>query len=151
MAQKKSRVTSKSTYLIVWGIEHTTLRADIVSGAAYTDINGDYSPLDTKLLLLLQEHEKALSKLAGIGVVATALGGFASSRLLLATLNVYAWLRQVPIVSIPASWEHKPRTEIAGLIQPICSSAKGTQQLLPEYQRPANTTVSKKKKRFTLS
>ncbi len=151
MAGTKHSIISTPVFFIVWGISQATLKAGIVGRDSYRDLTGEYMPLDQKLLPLLDAQQKNLRDLGGIAVVADALGGFASSRLILGTLNVYAWLRKVPIIPIPAVWEDRGPLELSKLLQREFHSHKTTgSQVLPAYQHPADTTMSRKKKRFTV-
>lgn len=133
---------------MVWGISQNMLHCEVVSKDRRFDLSGDFSPLDQKLLLVLQSEKSKLKDIAAVGIVADHLGGFASSRLLLATLNTYAWLRDMPIFSIPEEWKQKEPAELVMLLLKKSKATKKAAQVLPQYMRPADTTESKKVKKF---
>lgn len=125
------------------------LRLGIVRRAQYHDLSGAYEPLDQKILPLLDRHMSRSYDVRGIGIVPGALGSFASSRIILATLNTYAWAKDIPIITVPSAWERRDVVSLFESFQKRCARYDGfTTQVLPAYPRPADITMSNKKRKF---
>jgi len=126
------------------GVLHGTL----FSGDRSIIVKRRMKRLEHDLLTLFNEYPSFIKKLSGIIVVPERFGGFASSRLLLTTLNLFAWMHDIPL--IPMRWQAKLPTpdRLRRLVQ-----ARGTtfrSMVLPQYRTPADITVSKMKKKYML-
>ena len=126
------------------------LKWSVVDKGRYRDYEDVVPLLDLGLLRLLRRRRVTAARLSRIAVSVDELGGFASARLMLATLNTMAWLSDIPIFVIPQEWSRDGRSlpEKLGSMKPGSSFR---QQVLPRYAAPPDISVPKRKKKFTIS
>jgi hypothetical protein len=116
-----------------------------------------YSQYRQKVILLDQEFLPLINKfiykgnLSAIAVVPNQIHGFSSSRLIFISLNLIAWINNVPIEVIPSSaWENSAVRDTL-CAQILAKNKRFTGQVKAQYQYPADITPSKKKKRFAIT
>lgn len=134
--------------LVIWGYADGVLFGALQSGDRAIIVKRRMKRLEHDVLALFNEYPSFIKNLSAIIVVPERLGGFASSRLLLTTLNLLAWMHDIPL--IPMRWQARLPTpdRLRRLVQ-----ARGTafrSMVLPQYRTPADITVSTMKKKYTL-
>lgn len=88
-------------FLIVWEFADKKLTLGFLQKGLYTEEMTGIDFLDVYLLTAVSKRiGKRAGGLSGIAVAAHRLGGFASSRVIVTALNVLAWQRAIPIISI---------------------------------------------------
>ncbi|OGY92532.1 MAG: hypothetical protein A3B31_03940 [Candidatus Komeilibacteria bacterium RIFCSPLOWO2_01_FULL_53_11] len=136
--------------MIIWAYHHPVLRWGVVDKGTYRAYQDEVPQLDLGLLPLLRRRRLRPAQLGSIAVCPELLGGFASARLILATLNTIAWLSDIPIFAVPQEWS----CDEASVAEKLGSMKKVTsflQQVLPHYAAPPDISIQKKKKKFTIT
>lgn len=106
--------------------------------------------LDLELLSLLDRRAN-IRRLRAIVVARHQLGGFASSRLILSTVNIIAWAKDLPIVSVPIRGKKSWSVSAEALERLVGLRRRFQRQILPQYQYSPDIGRSKKVMKFTIS
>ena len=134
--------------LVIFRYENDTLIYGLVNARGHMlrrSLSG--KKLDNKLLNLIESIERKHGKLRRIIVCRDRLGGFASARLLIATLNTIAWSRDIPIKGWTALRVQQKQNAMKSL---IATAAQFTGPVVPLYQRAAHITQSHRSNKFTI-
>lgn len=138
------------TILLVIGFHDGELRYGLIRDRIFTEHTQGIGHLDMDLLQLI-DGICTESPLNGILVDRSAIRGFASIRLLLTTLNLIAWIRDIPIAAMDDyPTVRKNASFVDDVIDRIHGHPHFVSQLLPDYATPADITASKRPRKFTL-
>lgn len=139
------------TTLLVTGFHDGGLRYGLIRDGIYTEHTREVGHLDMDLLQLIDEI-CTRSPLNGIFVDRSAIRGFASIRLLLTTLNLIAWIKDIPIAAMDDyPTVHTDASFVDDVVDRIHDHPHFVCQLLPDYATPADITASKRSRKFTIS
>lgn len=134
----------------LWSFRGEKLEYALIHDGRYEEFTILFSHLDEGLLPFLESLEKQFT-IEAFFVNQHEITGFASTRLLLTTLNIYAWEHDIPIDSI----DEKMRTTQSEMIQQLTERVRAyphfTSQLVPHYRAPADITASQSMNTFTIS
>lgn len=149
MSNKAVRSTQKAEPVIVYLWQYNDGRLTVATDSAgrYRSVSYKLRDVARDLLPLLKRILKD-RRLYCIAVVPSALGGFASSRIIMVTLNTIAWLSDAPIVAVDPSFEHNAETRFAVIKKIVGNRWSG--QAFPVYALPPDIMPSKKQRRFTV-
>ncbi|MEK7583757.1 MAG: hypothetical protein AAB490_00800 [Patescibacteria group bacterium] len=145
-----ARQTKKNLSLIIWAYHHPVLRWGVVDKGVYHAYQDEVPQLDLGLLPLLHRRGVHPEQLSLIAACPELLGGFASARLILATVNTIAWLRDIPILAIPQDWSHD-ETSVSERLVRMKPGDSCLHQVLPHYAAPPSISIQKRKKKFTIT
>lgn len=148
MAKRKS--ISTGVVLFIWAYNQQRLDIAIGSNSYYHSYNVKISDIARDLLPLIERHLVDQLALTGIGIVRTALGSFSSSRLVLVTMNFFAWLYNVPVIDVDPNVQYNAQARSALITRVLKSSSSYDKQLVPMYIAPLGITKSKRKSKFTI-
>ena len=133
--------------LIIDGVVDDALRGSFLSDSGgMTSWTITTKNVDQTLLPALARHQALFAAMAGIVVRTDNLGGFASSRIMLTTVNAIAFSRNIPIATRTAE------TDVAHtrVLMKRLSGQGFAGIVLPTYDHPAHIRKSKKKMKFTI-
>jgi hypothetical protein len=105
--------------------------------------------LEHELLPLLLATAKR--GVRAVVVVPEELHGFAASRLILTAVNTICWMLDIPVLSAPGTWRTAPDKLRERIGDRLDAKAGFTGPVLPQYDRPANITRSKRPRSFTIT
>lgn len=142
-------MNKSNTILFVLEYKNSEFEYGILQNNNYKTFKKKVEPLDIELLQLLEKifDEQSINSIAVCG---DSLGGFVSTRLIIISLNIIAWNRDIPIVNSSKS-SMVQRHERNKIIDLVNSEGRFTKQVLPMYHRPPDISKSKKKSKFTIN
>jgi len=138
--------TAKKVIFVFHSYQNNVLSVSVYNGKKSKEISTEITLLDQDLLPFINKNID-LEALAGVAVVPSLIQGFSSSRLIYTSLNIIAWLQDVPIQLFPASVIDNNQVRDSLCEQMLSGKLKFSEQLDVQYQHPVDITPSKKKKR----
>ncbi|OGY91094.1 MAG: hypothetical protein A3B30_04230 [Candidatus Komeilibacteria bacterium RIFCSPLOWO2_01_FULL_52_15] len=136
-------------YLIVFGMDEGKLHLGILKRRSLRRDAIDQRRISENLLTAVNAL-LGTSRLRAIAVQSDRLGGFASTRIILTTLNTLAWYLDIPLIALPQTGTAQRASSVSTLLKLFSSSGEFKRFIIPHYSGPANITRSKKRKRFTI-
>ena len=141
----------QSSIFIIVEFKGDELHYGFISAGLYSAFVKKIHSLDKEILPLLNRHSQEFDSLGGIAIHRGNLGGFASSRLLLVTLNLIAWMKGIPARAVDLRSNVIDEAAIAEVEAHFSERDRYDGQILPKYAEKPDVTKSKKKKKFTVN